>query len=95
MTCRPISGRGSNMQAIVDAAQARTLGHAARFVGEHLVDEKRTMRQLLDALDAILDDEGVEALSPRDWPDGRLVRPRRHDIAAAINRLRSAHFRQP
>jgi len=47
------------------------------------------MSELLDALDQLLDSEGVDALSPRSAPDGGLIRPRRHEVAAALNRLRS------
>jgi len=74
---------------VLDASHAYTLGQALRFLHEALVDGRRPLSTLLDALDAILDDEGVEALSPYDdAPVGDLVRPRRHEVAAALNRLR-------
>jgi adenosine deaminase len=74
------------VEQVLDAAHAATVGHALRFARAHLTDGRRDVRQVLDALDAILDDEGVEALSPRNHPDGTLVRPRRHEIAAALSR---------
>ena len=77
------------MQEEVDRAQAATIGEALRFVHGHLADGNRTLPMLLDALDAILEDEGVEALSQWEAPTGDLVRPRRHEVAAAMNRLRS------
>ncbi len=76
------------VEQILDARHAATIGEALRLLHDELVDEQRDLPTLLDALDAILDDEGVEALSPRDYPDGELVRPRRHEVAAALNRLR-------
>jgi len=86
-------GRGeiilTAVEQVLDSAHAYSIGQALRFLHDELVDEKRTVRQLLQALDAILADEGVEALSPRGYPDGGLVHPRRHEIAAALNRLRS------
>ncbi len=75
------------VEQVLDAAHAATLGHALRFLGE-LADGRRTLPQLLDALEAILDDEGVEALSPFDAPLGTLIRPRRHEVAAALSRFR-------
>ncbi|MCB9673638.1 MAG: ABC-ATPase domain-containing protein [Alphaproteobacteria bacterium] len=75
------------VEQVLDAAHSATLGHALRFLGG-LADGRRSVPQLLDALDAILDDEGIEALSPFREPPGTLVRPRRHEIAAALNRFR-------
>ena len=40
-------------------------------------------------LEAVLADEGLEALSPFPEPVGDLVRPRRFEVAAALNRLRT------
>lgn len=48
----------------------------------------RTLPQLLDALEAELDAAGLDALAPGQAL-GALARPRRHEIAAALNRLRS------
>ena len=83
----------SAVEQVLDASHAWTLGQAVRFVGEELAGSGRTLPQLLSALDAILDDEGVEVLSPFDEPAGDLVRPRRHEVAAAINRVRSLRIR--
>jgi len=79
----------SAVEQVLDASHAWTLGQAVRFVGEELAGNERTLVQLLSALDAILDDEGVEVLSPFDDPAGDLIRPRRYEVAAAINRVRS------
>ena len=76
------------VEQVLDAAHAWSLGQALRFLHEELVDGRRSLATCLDALDAILDDEGIEALSPYDAPPGDLVRPRRHEVAAALNRLR-------
>ena len=81
------------VEQVLDASHAWTLGQALRFVFEELADGRRNLRQMLDALQAILDDEGVEALSPFDAPPGDLIRPRRHEVAAALNRLRSLGVR--
>jgi predicted ABC-class ATPase len=78
------------VEQVLDADHAWTLGQALRFLHEEVADDTRTVRQSVDTLEAILDDEGVEVLSPRDHPDGGLIRPRKHEVAAALNRLRSA-----
>lgn len=78
---------------VLDAAQARTIGRALALMHDELVDDRRDVRQVLDALEAILDDEGLEVLSAFDTPDGGLVRPRRHEVLATLSRLRSLQIR--
>jgi predicted ABC-class ATPase len=77
------------VEQVLDAAHATSIGHAIRFLHDEIMDEKRHLEQLLDALESILDDEGVEALSPRSFPIGDLIRPRRHEVAAALSRVRT------
>lgn len=81
------------IEPLRSARHAATLGHAVRFVLAELADGRRTLPQLLDALDAILADEGIEALAPFDPPPGDLVEVRRHAVAAVVNRLRSVVVR--
>ncbi|MBN2800934.1 MAG: ABC-ATPase domain-containing protein [Deltaproteobacteria bacterium] len=82
------------VEQVLDATHASTIGEAIRFLYQELVDGERDMTALLRALDAILDDEGVEALSSRGYPTGDLIRPRRHEVAAALSRLRTLTVRR-
>ena len=74
---------------VIDSAHAATLGHAIAVLHGHIVDGNRTLSECLVALERLMGADGVEALSPREYPDGRLVRPRTIEVAAALNRLRS------
>lgn len=76
------------VEQVLDGVHAASIGRALVLLHSQLVDDSRDLVQVLDALDAILDDEGVDALSDRDYPDGWLVRPRRFEVAAAWSRLR-------
>ena len=78
----------AGVDQLVDASEVATIGHALALLHQ-LSDGRASLRQLLDALEAILDDEGVEALAPWEYPPGDLVRPRRHEVASALNRLRT------
>ena len=52
---------------------------------------------MLDRLEAYLDEQGVDALDPfrrGEGQPGAFARPRRFEIAAAVNRLRSLRIRQ-
>lgn len=53
----------------------------------------RSLAQLLDTLEAEMEEAGVDALAGRAKP-GNLARPRRYEIAAALNRLRTARIQQ-
>ena len=79
----------SAVEQVLDPAHAASIAAALQFLHQHLVDDSRGLHTVLDALESILDDEGVEALSARDFPTGALLRPRRHEVAAALSRLRT------
>jgi predicted ABC-class ATPase len=77
------------VEQVLDGAHAATLGHALAVLHDHIVDGSRSLPECLDALEHLMDADGVEVLSPRAHPDGRLLRPRRLEVAAALNRLRT------
>jgi predicted ABC-class ATPase len=89
-------GRGSidlrAVEQLVDESQTRAIGHALHQLGERFLDGQRTLRAALDALFARLDEEGLDVLDPFHQPGrhpGRYARPRRFEVAAAVNRLRA------
>ncbi len=63
------------------------------------MNSSRSLAAVLDELDALMDREGVDGLDPfgqRGQSPAALARPRRFEIAAAINRLRTLRVaRQP
>lgn len=79
----------TGVAAVLDACAARTLGVTLSWLAEEgLVDGSRDLVRVLDALEGLLDREGVEVLSPYRAPPGFLIRPRRHEVAAALSRWR-------
>ena len=74
-----------SMSQIADIHQTETIGRILYYAKTHYLDEGRPMRELLDLVDRDLSTEGLECLS-RDLR-GDLARPRRYEIAAALNRL--------
>jgi predicted ABC-class ATPase len=88
---------------LVDSSQTRAVARAIRLASQHLMggrrqglpDSEPTLAEVLDALESILDAEGLDALDRygreqrSERHPGNLARPRRHEIAAAINRMRS------
>lgn len=79
----------ADVSGIVDPGQAEAIAHALRALLEQRFDGKSSLAQCLEDLDALLDDEGLDALgSAREHP-AFLVRPRAVDVAGAVNRYRS------
>ena len=77
----------SAVEQIADRSQVAGIGRALALLGDGVLDGTITLAEGLDLLDAELDRRGTEALL-----DGRsedVARPRRHEVAAALNRLRS------
>jgi hypothetical protein len=89
------------LDQLADTSQTRAIGQALRTIGEDLGDSQTPLVETLDRVEALIDEKGLEALNPfekqpsRDGGPhpGRFARPRRHEIAAALNRLRSLQVR--
>lgn len=82
----------SAVEQIADRSQVAGIGRALVLLSDGVLDGTITLAEGLDLLDAELDRRGTEALL-----DGRsedVARPRRHEVAAALNRLRSMRLRR-
>ena len=85
------------LEQIVDRSQTRAVGHAIHLAAQRWMDGERTLAELLDALEARLEDEGLDGLDPFHRPGehpGHYARPRRYEVVGAINRLRTLRVRQ-
>ncbi|MFW6388030.1 MAG: P-loop domain-containing protein, partial [bacterium] len=84
------------VEQLVDRSQTRAVAYALAHASRTVLRKQVTIHELLDTLEKELADQGLEILSPFHRPDtrrgvhpGNLALPRRHEIAAALNRLRS------
>ena len=73
----------------MDPGQAQAAAYALRALLEQRFDAHATLAQCLEDLDALLDDEGLDALGDVGERPAFLVRPRAVDVAAAMNRYRA------
>ncbi len=72
---------------LVDPAQCRAIGDALLALARGLCDGQRSVPELLDAIDERIEAGGLDAICEAGFGDR--ARPRRFEIAAALNRLRS------
>jgi len=96
-----------NLSQLLDTSQTRAVAMAIHLASDHFMGgtskgvraSAPTLADVLDQLEALLDEEGLDALDPyaRERADGRhpgaFARPRRFEIAAAINRYRGLRLR--
>ena len=84
-------------EQLVDISQTRAIGYAIHLAAQRFMDGNTPLRGVLDALEAFFEQNGLDALDPfhrGEHHPGNFARPRRFEIAAAINRLRSMRMGQ-
>ncbi|RAN30301.1 ABC transporter ATPase [Geobacillus sp. A8] len=78
------------LEQLVDDSQTRAIAAALLYMERKgWLDGKKTICQLLDAIEEQWDRQGLGSVSFRKGNPGELARPRRFELAAALNRLRT------
>jgi len=86
-----------DVEQLVDVSQTRAVGLAIQLAVERFFESGTTLREGVEAVDAFLDEKGLDVLDPFFRPGrhpGNLARPRPFEIAASVNRLRSLDIEQ-
>jgi predicted ABC-class ATPase len=81
----------SAVEQVAEAGQLRAIAEAIVYAKQQYINGKRTLPEVLDRLIADIDSEGLDILTR--FPEGDLVRFRRFEFAAALNRLRTLEVR--
>ncbi len=76
------------VEQLVDSEQLAALGYLLSYAGKHLTDGRRTLTQVIDALEDILSRRGLAAICESNVPPAGLALPRRQEIFACFNRCR-------
>eukprot|EP00871_Galdieria_phlegrea_P006071 jgi/Galph1/951/GphlegSOOS_G5680.1 len=77
------------VEQLVDASQTRALADSLdMLLSSGFIDGKRVIPDLLDMVEKLFDEKGLDCISPGRSVFGNYVRPRRLEIAAVLNRLR-------
>ncbi|WP_124726828.1 ABC-ATPase domain-containing protein [Staphylospora marina] len=78
----------SGLEQLVHPSQTRALAWMIKRIAER-ADGKVTLREWIDRLTAETAEQGLETISPFRGHPGNLAMPRKHELAGAINRLRT------
>ena len=76
------------VEQLVDGEQSAALGYCLLYAQRTLLDGRRTLRQVVDALESLLEKQGLAALCGSSSGVPFLARPRRQEIFACFNRFR-------
>ena len=74
---------------LTDSEQLTALGYCLLYAQKHLMDGRRTLQQIADALEQLLETQGLSALCESRSGVPFLARPRRQEILACFNRDRT------
>ncbi|HEY8476989.1 MAG TPA: ABC-ATPase domain-containing protein [Chloroflexota bacterium] len=86
----------SAVEQLVDVSQTEAIADILVYaLREGYVDGRRPLREVLELVERDVDARGLDVISPwRGQHPGEYARPRRQEVAAALNRLRTLQVRQ-
>ena len=76
------------VEQLTDSEQVSALGWCMIYAQRHLMDGTRNMRQIVDALDALIQERTLSALCENASGVPSLARPRKQEMFACLNRCR-------
>ena len=77
-----------HLEQLADGEQTAALGYCVVYAQRHLLDGRRTLREVVDELEALLERQGLAALCESRGGVPFLARPRRQEIFACFDRYR-------
>ena len=80
------------LEQLADPEQLAALAHILNYSARHLMDGRRTLREIVDLLEHKIEQEGLSSLSDSSYLSMDLSRPRRQEIFACLNRCRELAF---
>jgi predicted ABC-class ATPase len=79
------------LEQLVSSSQARAVADALIYARENYVDNMRSLREVVELVERDFAEKGLDVLSR--YPLGTYGLPRKLEVAAALNRLRSLQIR--
>jgi len=83
----------AQVEQLVDPSQTAAIGDILYYLAEKYIDGRRDIRSLMDLAMRDIETEGLDVISPyRGQHPGEYALPRRFEIGAALNRLRTLNI---
>lgn len=83
------------VEQLVDPYQTAAIANIIRYAAQRYVDDRRTLGEIIDSVMEDIAQKGLDAVSPSfGRHPGEMAMPRKYEIAAAFNRLRSLTVKQ-
>lgn len=80
----------SFVEQLVDSSQTQAIALILKYVADNLTDDSTTLPHLIDKIYQLIGSQGLDVISPYYGKHpGDLALPRKLEVAAAINRLRT------
>jgi predicted ABC-class ATPase len=80
------------LEQLIENEQTNALAYVLKYMELHQMDGKKTVPELLDGIQQMMDTKGLESLFEREYIRSGLAMPRRQEIAACLNRYRKLYF---
>ena len=76
------------IEQLADQEQTAALGELLKYAREHLIDNKKTVSQIVEALETKLETQGLGSVCSSSYTPCGLARPRKQEIYSCFNRYR-------
>ena len=73
-------------------SQTRAIGHAIYLASQFMMRDSESLQDIVESLEDYFNDNGLDSLDPfyeKEKHPGNYSRPRKYEIASAINRIRT------
>lgn len=82
------------VEQLVDTEQLMALGYMLNYAQTHIMDGRRPLMQVVDALMAVVDEKGLREICESSYLTAGLAMPRRQEIFACFNRYRGLKIKE-
>lgn len=80
------------LEQLIDSEQTNALAYALKYMELNLMDGRKTVPQLLDDIESMMQQRGLDSLFDKEYVRSGLAAPRRQELAACLNRYRRLYF---
>ncbi len=82
------------LEQLMDNGQTVAIGYFLKYMMETMVDNKKTMQEIVEALYAQIEKRGFSHIIPKGYSAGFCVLPRKQEVYAAWNRFRGLRLEE-